>query len=246
MNADGMRIFLTFGRVSDPSKALTEEGRLVFERGGGLGRQVALIASDTEAFRLNTPGWLALPPELASAMDSRAMLRTLCRDRLVAALPPFAAKAGRMIEAYLDRVGELAGPPPERPGDLTHPSDRYFAALLPMANVHVQPVATASGRPEPDAGCQAFRTDLAFWDGKVLRAFQFGGQGTLLPRQIRALGALRERLGSGFSLQELDPAAGFDARQLPEPIYAAMANAPGPFFGPYRASGFAYGLPDSR
>lgn len=246
MSADGTLIFLSFGRVSDPSKALSEEGRLVFERGGGLGRQVALIGSDTEAFRLNTPGWLALPPELASAMDSRAMLRTLCRDRLVAALPPFVAKGRRIVEDYLDRVSRLAGPPPQRLDGLTHPSDRFFAALLPMSNVHIQPVTIASGRPEPDAGYSAFRTDLAFWDGKALRAFQFGGQGTLLPRQVRALDALRERLGPKFILQDLDLAAGFDAQMLPEPVYAAMENAEGPFFGPYRAREFAAGLPDGR
>jgi hypothetical protein len=246
LTSDGTLIFLTFGRVSDPSKALVEEGRLVSEGGGGLGRQVALIGPGTDAFRLNTPGWLALPPELASAMDSRAMLRTLCRDRLVAALPPFAAKGGRMVETYLDRVAELAGPPPERLDDLTHPSDRFFAALLPMSNVHIQPVTIASGRPEPEAGSQAFRSDLAFWDGSVLRAFQFGGQRTLLPRQIRALGALRERLGQRFNLQDLDLAAGFDARELPEPVYAAMEKGTGPFFGPYRARGFSAELPDDR
>ena len=88
--------------------------------------------------------------------------------------------------------------------------------------------------------------DLAFWDDQVLRAFQIGDQGTLLPRQIRELDALREWLGSRFRLQELDPAAGFDPGQLPEPNNAAMANAPRPFFGPYRASGFAPALPDSR
>jgi hypothetical protein len=245
LNTDASQIFLSYGRVSDSSSARAKEGRLIAARGGGLGRQVALIGAKTPAFRLNSPGWLAVAPELAAALDSRAMLRTLCRDRLMAATPAFAAYTRRVVEAYLERIGDLAGPPPEQVETVTDPSDRFFAALLPMPNAHIQPVTVEEGGLVPVAGHDPVRVDLAFWDGRTVTAINFGGAGSRLPRQARALTALEQALGGRISVHEISDMARLDLDTiLPEAVFAEMKAMTGVVFGPFRAAEFQAALPD--
>lgn len=245
MSTDAPLIFLSFGRVSDADTARREEGRLVAAKGGGLGRQVALVAPDTPAFRLNTPGWLVAAPELIMALDSRAMLRTLCRDRLLAAVPPFSARTRRVVEAYLDRIGELAGEPPDKPDGVTDPTDRYFSALLPMPNAHIQPVRTGRDGLAAAGGQEPVRVDLAFWDGSTLTAIVFGGAGSRLPRQSRALAALKDALGPRLALHEIDgiTRSGLDGI-VPQHVLDVVIGSAGPVYGPYRAPEFSLELPD--
>ena len=245
MNSDAPQIFLSYGRVSDSSSARAKEGRLIAARGGGLGRQVALIGPHSPAFRLNSPGWLAVAPELAAALDGRAMLRTLCRDRLMAATPAFAAHTRRAVEAYLDRIGDLAGPAPEQVETVDHPSDRFFAALLPMPNAQLQPVTVADDELNPIAGQEPVRVDLAFWDGEKLIAILFGGSGARLPRHARSLAALRQVLGARIAIHEVEGSAGLDLDAVvPATVFAALDAASAPICGPYRAPEFRMELPN--
>jgi hypothetical protein len=245
LNTDAPLIFLSYGRVSDSSAARVNEGRLIAARGGGLGRQVALIGARSPAFRLNSPGWLAVAPELAAALDSRSMLRMLCRDRLLAAVPPFAAQTRRIVEAYLDRVEEIAGPPPQRAEAVTDPSDRYFSALLPLPNAQIQIVTADEDGLQANHGQDPARADLAFWDGTRLTAILTGGAGARLPRQARALEALELAAGGRVIVHQAGASTDFDLDTiLPEAVLKAMAQAREPFYGPYRAGEFLAELPN--
>ncbi len=237
-------IFLSFGRVSDASAARAAEGKLVASRGGGLGRQVALFGAQTPAFRLNSRGWMTVAPGLVAALDTRAKLRMLCRDRLMAASPPFAARARRVVAAYLDRAEQLAGPPPERPEAVTHPTDRFFETLLPMPNAHVQPVTAAGSELVPVAGHNPVRVDLAFWDGETLHAILFGGAGSRMPQQARALAGLKQALAERISIRDIEGSGQFDLETiLPKTVFAAPDGKSALIYGPYRAPEFHVDLP---
>jgi hypothetical protein len=223
--------FLCFGKVASPDVARRNEGANLPATRGGLGRQVALIGSETPAFRLNSPGWMAPGPELIAALDTREALCLLCRDRLEAIVPGFAPRVREFCAAYLDAVASRIGPP-EEGDDVSLPGDRFFNALLPLPCPRVAVPESATGWVGADIG---------FWDGTDLVLVRFGAETSVLPRQRNELASL-ERLGDGgVRLSWLPYGAGPEA--LPASIMAGVENAALPVFGPYRAAAFQSPLP---
>ena len=226
-----MEFFLCFGKVASPEVARRNEGTDVRNAGGGIGRQVALIGANMPALRLNSPGWMAPGPELIAAMDTRAALRLLCRDRLDALVPGFAPRVREFCQSYLDAVALRTGPAAE--GDnIALPGDRYFAALLPLPCPKLAWPNAAEGWVE---------ADLGFWDGKALTLIRFGSDTLLLPRQRAELIELEQATGGRLRVLWLPFGAGPDA--LPGPLMATADAAQLPVLGPYRAREFRAPLP---
>lgn len=236
-NSSEPALFVAFGKVSDPRIALAQEGGEVAAQGGGLGRQVAVIGADMPAVRINAPGWLKVGPEMIAALPERADLRVLVRDRLRGLTPPFAARSGRWIEAYLDRAEAVAGKPGE---GILQPSDRVFAALLPLPAAHVLPVDLGA-KMQTVEGYDFVTFDLAFWDGKQLIGILFGGESSRPPAVRVALARLEALMSGRIALRWIVTPA--DEASLAEEMLKAMASALPPWFGPYRAEGFREPLP---
>lgn len=238
----GSRLFLTFGRVTRPEAALAEEGFAVAAAGRAIGVGVALVGDTTPALRLNTPGAMRVPPELAAVLDTRAGLRRLCEDRLMGGLAPFAADARRFVAAYLVAIARLAGPAPEGT-PLFDPADRYFAALKPLGTATCLAV-TGEGVPLPLPGAALAEADVALWDGKTLRLVLLGASQRLLPRKARALAALEAAEGERIKVMTLSGMSGEAAVEavLADIGEAALFGRP-PYWGPYRAEALTHRLP---
>lgn len=236
----GPALFLAFGKVSRPLEALAHEGAKVAARGSHLGRQVALIGTGTPAIRLNSPGWLRAPPELIAALPDHAALCLLCRDRLRSITPPFAARASRWIEAYLDQAETDAGPAGSGT-EVIHTSDRMFASLLPLPAPRLVPVHLERQKLRPIQGQAVIPLDLAFWDGTRLTAVLFGGENSTPPALRDALAKMTNLLGARFDLQRITTSQ--QERDLAAKLLMAARAAPRPWFGPYRAEGFHATLP---
>lgn len=226
-----MNTFFCFGKVASPEVARLNEGAELSATEGGLGRQVALIKTQTPAFRLNSSGWMAPGPELISALDTRAALRLLCRDRLEASIPSFAPRVREFCGAYLDAVAARAGPAVEG-REVSLPGDRYFAALLPFP-------CPKLAVPESETGWVT--ADLGFWDGTDLTLVRFGSDATVLPRQRAELAALETAAGRRIRLHWLP--LGASPEVLPPSVLASVEEARFPVFGPYRAPAFRAPLP---
>jgi hypothetical protein len=230
---------LAFGKVSSPEMALRIEGRALLEQDRSLGRQVALISAQTPALRLNSPGWMDVQPSLIAALGSPEQLRALCRDRLYAQIPTFAAQARRWIDRYLDTTEAVCGPADDS-GGITSPGDRFFATLLPLPAARVALGRVEAGRLilEEDLGFCGF--DLAFWDGTTLKAVLFGEDNVHTPRQKQLYASLGECLGNLFQLHRITNPT---ETTFIETLISQALTAPPPWFGPYRAEGFQSPLP---
>lgn len=226
-----MELFLCFGKVASLEVAQRNEGAEVRAAGGGLGRQVALINEATPAFCLNSPGWMTPGPELIAAMDTRAALRLLCRDRLEALVPGFAPRVREFCSAYLDAITDRIGQA-EEGDDISNPGDRFFAGLLPLPCPKLA---------SPEAVVGWVEADVGFWDGNVLTLIRFGAETSLLPRQRAEFAALEQVSKGQLRVLWLPFGAGPDT--LPEPLMAVAELAQLPVFGPYRATAFRAPLP---
>lgn len=233
-------LFLAFGKVSRPLEALAHEGAKVAARGSHLGRQVAIIDTDTPAIRLNSPGWLRAPPELIAALPDHAALCLLCRDRLRSITPPFAARTSRWIEAYLDEAETDSGPAGSGT-EVIHASDRMFASLLPLPAPRMIPVHFEHQEPRPIQGQAVIPLDLAFWDGARLTGVLFGGENSTPPALRDALANMKNLLGARFDLLRITTSQ--QERDLAAKLLISARSAPRPWFGPYRVGGFHAKLP---
>jgi len=142
----------------------------------------AVISEGAPAICLNSSGWLTPPPDLIMAMQDRRLLRELCRDGLAALTLGFSAAAQRATHRYLEALEAQFPAPLEPPFDLFHPSDRFFAALLPMPAPRIA-LAGGDGRLSQSDVAEA---DLAFWDGQGLVLISFGDGAQYTPRQRKA------------------------------------------------------------
>jgi hypothetical protein len=219
----------------------------VAKRGGGMGRQVALMHEGTEALRLNTPGWMEPPPELIVSLPDRASLRLLCRDRLQSIVPSFSASARSFILAYFDYLAARLDPLPHVGEDcITHPSDRYFAALLPLPNVYVAPVSLESAQPVVMQGHDFIHFDLGFWDGETFTGIFFGSPSKLTPRRKNSLDQLMKSLSPRLQVLWVDQNGAAQPDNMPPAIIDAWKTAKPPWFGPYRAAGFRQDLKNAK
>ena len=229
-------IWVAFGKVSDPATAIRNEGAGLAASGAALGRQVARIVPGSPAFRLNSPGWLLPPPELIGALSEHHELRLLCRDRLQAMTPGFAAAARRFVETYLDRAETLALDRTGAAVGLNAPADVFFEILLPLPS----PQLVISG-PGADTDTAPVQLDLAFWDGERLTGVLFGADNTTTPAASRDLDRLCDRLGPTFAVHRLTTP---NAREdFVESLLATAFARPAPWFGPYRTEEFRAPLP---
>jgi hypothetical protein len=235
-------LFLAFGKVLDPAAAMAREGNRIAAAGQPLGHQVALVSRDVPAFRINTYGWLAASPTLLAALLDRRGLRLLCRDRIEAILPSFAGVQRRWIGGYLDTLDRLFelddDSDPER---LDRPSDRFFAALLPLPAVTIRPVHVDGAAIVPTGQGGPVAADLAFWDGTRLTAVYFGADNTATPGVRAARAALVDKVAPLVTLRRVTTPA--DADQLAADMAAVARTQPYPCFGPYRADAFQTPLP---
>ena len=189
----------------------------------------AVISQDTPAICLNSPGWLTPPPDLIMAMQSRALLRELCRDGLAALTNGFSAAPQRATQRYLEDLDARFPVPKEPPFALFEASDRFFAALLPM--------------PAPkiviEAGETPAEADLAVWDGQQLTLISFGDEGQYTPRQRTARDDLVARAPVPMRLHAapLRRDAPLDDIFAPD-ILTWATGARLPVFGPIRLSPF--------
>lgn len=221
-----MGLFLCYGKVASPDVAYRNEGADLASVDGGLGRQVAAIGAETPAFRLNSPGWVTLAPELIAALGTRSALRLLCRDRIEAKVPGFAPRVREFCRSYLDAVADRVDPA-EEGEEISLPGDRFFAALLPLPSPQVMAPSAAHGW---------IVADLAFWDGEILTLIRFGSPSGLLPRQRSELESLTDAMAGRVEVIWLP--IGDGPERLPERIMAAASKARLPVFGPYRAPAF--------
>ncbi len=238
---DGASVAIAFGRVGDAAMALAAEGADLRRRGAALGRQVALLAPATPAFRLSSSGWLDIAPARALRLVDGAALREEARRALLGAMPPFAGFARRLVAAYLDELGTRTGPPAgagERIGAVGHASDRFFAGLLPLA-----PAQLVVGAPASTGLTVPF--DLVFWDGARVVGVLGGGEAALTPGRRRALDRLKERLGDRIEIAEVvaPPAAPGEPVRFPHSVWRALDRAPRPYGGLYRTAGIPDDLP---
>lgn len=240
MSDPGRHIFIAYGKVANPRRAMEGAGAELAPGGRDLGQQVALVGPGTAAFRLDSGGWLRVTPELAAALTTRRDLRILCRDRLEVLLPAFAARVRRWVHDYLDRVEALVPAGAEDDGQVSAPSDRYFAAPLPIPVPRVT-MADRTGK-EITASREGFaRMDLAFWDGTRLTGILFGGPNAQSPNDLRALESFAEAAGPLFELRRITRPA--EAETLADEMARKVCGVPGPWFGPYRAEAFSAPLP---
>lgn len=229
-------VWVAFGKVSDPITAIRNEGATLAATGAPLGRQVARIVPGTPAFRLNSPGWMSPPPDLIGALSERHELRLLCRDRLQAMTPGFAAAAHRFIEGYLTGGETLALARADDTLGLNAVADVFFETLLPLPSPQI--LISEHGTHGDTAPVQC---DLVLWDGQHIDGLFFGDQNTMTPAAGRALNELRERLGSAIKIHRLTtPKARED---FAENLLATAFARPAPWFGPYRAEEFRAALP---
>lgn len=240
MSEPGRQVFVAFGKVANPGRAMEGAGEELAPGGPGLGQQVALVGAGTGPFRLNSGNWMRARPELVAALPGRHDLRTLCRDRLEVLLPSFAAGARRWVHGYLDRVEGLVPERAEDDGQVTAPSDRFFAALLPLPLPRVTTVTRAEGKIAA-TGDGFARLDLAFWDGTCLTGILFGAQNAQSPNELRTLERFAASAGPLFDLQRITGPAGAEA--LASEMAQRVCDVPGPWFGPYRAEALSRPLP---
>lgn len=234
-------LFLSFGKVSLPLQAMEQEGRRIARTGQPLGHQVAVVSGGTPAFRFSTPGWLGASPALIAALPDRPGLRLLCRDRLEAIVPAFAAAQRRWMARYLDRLEELYPLEGDEGDPLNRPSDRFFAALLPLPAVSLLPVTARGDAFIPVDPGDFVAADLAFWDGARLTAVFFGDVNTASPRAREELTNLINAAEPMLVVRRVTATA--EADRLIDDILLMIDAQPHSRFGPYRAAAFQTPLP---
>ncbi len=192
----------------------------------------AVIVPGAPAICLNSPGWLTPPPELVMAIQTRALLRDLCRDGLAALTSGFSAAAQRATQRYLADLEGRFPVPVEPPFPLFHDADRFFAALLPMPAPKIALEAETAGGSHAEA-------DLAFWNGRMLTLVSFGDAGQYTPRQNRARDELSARapVPVRFHSAPLRRDAPLDDI-FPPDILSWATDAALPVFGPVRLPAF--------
>lgn len=185
---------VTYGRVSDPARAVAAEGRDLAAAGTRLGRQVALIPPGAPALRLNSAGWLDAAPDVLASLAGAADLRALCEARIDALAPHFAVATSRFVRGYLAQAGSSAPAPPTdavRLAAISSPADAFFDALLPLPNAWI-----AAGRPgvivERPERAGFVRVDVAFWSGHELVAVMLRDASSVFGRSRAGLDGLSD------------------------------------------------------
>lgn len=237
----GTVVLATYGKVRSPEKAWDPVGRTL-AADGGLWRGVAVIRDGTDAFRLNSPGWLTTPPELVRTLRDRRALRLLCLDGALSMTAAFSAAARNTIKryfAYLEDDLPLGG---EETVELEEPSDRFFAALLPLSGAKL--LVVDEGSREILAEPMIAGADLIFWTGRRLEMIRFGDVSSATPQVRAALDTLAERSPVPLRLHWAPTSRSASLEEiLPGEVLVAHRSARQPWYGPYRVNSFREPLP---
>lgn len=232
---------IAYGALDDPGAVLADA------RSEPLAITSARIHPGQPALRLNTRGWLALHPSMASEFGTHAQRVAFCTEALQARTPLFARPIRAFLARYLAFVAasveqrredlearlERAGLPVA--GGILDYRDWFFSALLPLPNAWIVP-GDGAARDLPPA-----RVDCAFWTGETLVAILLGGLTMPSPRQARAIDALREGRDD-IEIIHLPTATGGDGPALTpalEALFARVPDAAALPYGPFRLAGLA-------
>jgi hypothetical protein len=185
-NVTILRYHIAFGVVENPARVLSMHSALP-DVGPVLSPSFASFASDSPALRLNSAGWMNLPPEVMATLRTHGALKDYCRRRIEKKAPIFDQPLQDFLTRYLDVVeAEVREHAAALPGGaswdaaLYSTDDWFFSAFLPLPNAHLG--LTAEERAATGAEC-FIRFDVLFWTGTSLIAVRLERLSTQTSRQ---------------------------------------------------------------
>ena len=169
-----LRYDIAFGIVENPARVLSMRPAALPQGEALLSPSLASFTSDSPALRLNTPGWMSLPPEAMATLRTQTALTDYCRRRIEKKAPIFDRPLQDFLAAYLDIMeAEVANHAADLPGGaswdaaLCSSADWFFSAFLPLPNAHLELTEAERG----ETGAERFvRFDVVFWTGQSLIA----------------------------------------------------------------------------
>ena len=168
-----LRYDIAFGVVENPARVLSMH-RALPHGGPVLSPSFASFASDSPALRLNSAGWMSLPPEVMATLRTHGALKDYCRRRIEKKAPIFDRPLQVFLIGYLNAVeAEVRDHAAALSGGaswdtaLYSTEDWFFSAFLPLPNAHLR--LTSEERAATGAEC-FIRFDVLFWTGTSLIA----------------------------------------------------------------------------
>jgi hypothetical protein len=169
-----LRYHIAYGLVENPARVLSTRPATLPQGGTILTPSLASFASNSPALRLNSAGWLRLPPEVMATLQTQATLKDCCRRQIEKKASIFDRPLQDFLVGYLDIVeaqvrdhaAELSGGP-SWDAALHSTADWFFSAFLPLPNAYLQ--LTEEEKEKTGAG-PFIRFDAVFWTGVSLVA----------------------------------------------------------------------------
>lgn len=183
---------IIYGLVNEPARVLAEldqhKGSIVF-----LTNRYALLASNINALRLSSSGWINITFEQRGTLACPRDLFLFCRRKILGRVSQFAKPIRQFLDAYLDFVWYqteifkdeleecLLNP------EVYGPQDWVFSAFLPLPNAFILlPSEFERGSP------QFAEVDIIFWLNGRIKAVVIEGMGTPIKSRQRRLDYLCE------------------------------------------------------
>src|SRR6187200_2792479 len=104
-NVTILRYHIAFGVVENAARVLSMQTAALPHGGTILSPSLASFASDSPALRLNSAGWMNLPPEVMATLRTQSALKDYCRRRIEKKAPIFDRPLQEFLAGYLDIVG---------------------------------------------------------------------------------------------------------------------------------------------
>src|SRR5215208_4616844 len=95
---------IAYGIVENPARMLSTEPAALPQGEPILTPSFASLASDSPALRLNSAGWMSLPPEVMATLCSHVALKDYCRRRIEKKVSIFDRPAQDFLTRYLDAI----------------------------------------------------------------------------------------------------------------------------------------------
>src|SRR5690349_628276 len=134
-----LRYHIAYGLVENPVRVLSMQPATVPRDRTILTPSLASFAADDSALRLNSAGWIRLPPEVMATLQTHEALKAYCRRQIEKKTSIFDRPLQDFVAGYLDIVeaevsehaAELSGNASWEAG-LHSTSDWFFSAFLPL------------------------------------------------------------------------------------------------------------------